>query len=137
MTSELPFYELYPTFEIQREGGILPRIYLPKDFIKILPSFYNQGRKKTVDDYAQNLGRVFEFTPLKSEIELCWGNKTGVEYGDETGLIHISVGLRERLDLGFSCGGACFIESNLGTHNSFITGAIAMKYVSELLKTII
>jgi hypothetical protein len=56
-----------------------------------------------------------------------------LNWDDVHGLANISVGTQSGLDLNTD-GTPHFQEHNLEWLNSFIAGAIAMKYLSELLK---
>ncbi|MEK6859666.1 MAG: hypothetical protein AABX54_02515 [Nanoarchaeota archaeon] len=120
-------FMIYPTFEIVEGRGVIPRIYLPRDFKKLVPIFYEQGRKQEVIDYVHGLARMIEDENFKN-IRLNWD--------DVLGLRNISISSSCGLDLDVS-GWPNFQEHNLGGSGraSFIGGAIAMKYISELLKS--
>ncbi len=119
---------VYPTFEVNDQRGILPTIRLPRDFQNRLPAFYERGRKQKVEDYAKNLETMFKTTldfPFK--IELNWTEKEG--------LTEISTSPSSGFYLETSGGWPMFSEHNLGALPAFATGFIAMKYISELLKS--
>ena len=116
---------LYPTFEIIENKGILPHIHLPRNFKELVPKFYQEKIKEILEDYAGNLENFLKETPFNSSIKLQWNKKNG--------LTNINVG-SAGLDLS-QIGIPKFVEHNLGTYNAIPAGIIAMKYVSELLKS--
>ena len=117
-------FMLYPTFEfIEQRGQFFPNIHLPDDFQERIPRFYEQGRKQDIEDCAKTIEQEFLISEL--EIRLNWHEKLG--------LTNISVGPSGGLDLDERAG--CFQEHNLGTRTSIASGFIAMKYISELLKS--
>ena len=117
-------FMLYPGFDfIEARGQFLPSIRLPKDFKARIPKFYEQGVKEEIEAYA----KIVEKEYLKGlEIRLQWD--------DEKGLTNISVGPSGGLDLSEDRW-PNFQEHNLGTKTGIAAGFIAMKYVSDLLKT--
>ena len=117
---------VYPTFEPCSGKGIIPFVNLPENFKELFPEFYKDGRKKDIENYTTQLQKVFQPTMQGLEIRLQWDN--------EKGLTNISLGGHSGFDLNES-GWPGFQEHNLGMRNSFIAGAVAMKYVSELLKS--
>lgn len=118
---------LYPSFMyIEHRGQILPYIRLPRDFVDLIPRFYEQGRRETVDEYARTLERITQESPLKTTFRLQWDT--------ELGLTNISIGPSGGLDLNNE-GWPKFQEHNLGTKTGFTAGSIAIVYVSELLKS--
>jgi hypothetical protein len=120
---EFPFI-LYPAFDfIEQRGQFLPSIRLPEDYKDLVPKFYQQGRKPDVEDYAKIIQE--RFLESKLEVRLNWDN--------EQGLTNISVGPSGGLDL--SEINDKFQEHNLGTKTGIASGFIAMKYISELLKS--
>jgi len=116
---------VYPTFEITKARGIIPRLYLPRDFKKRVRLFYEQGRKEDVERYVRELEAVIKGSSMETKI--------GLQWSDTDGLRNISVSPSCGLDLN-DRGIPSFQEHNLGGRASFIAGAIATKYVSELLK---
>jgi hypothetical protein len=56
-----------------------------------------------------------------------------LRWDDKRGLVNISVGIHGGLDLPND--GIIFQEHNLSGENGVVAGFIAMKYVSELLKS--
>ncbi|MBT4135517.1 hypothetical protein HOD75_03455 [archaeon] len=116
-------FMFYPTFEVVEGRGILPKIYLPSDFEELVPKFYEQERRKTVEDYVRNLDGCFE---RDLGIRLNWDDRWGLRNISGIGL---GLDLDER-------GLPNFQEHNLGGtgKSSFVLGAVAMKYVSELMK---
>ena len=116
---------LYPTFEYVDGRGWIPRIKLPKDFKELVGHFYQKKREETIEDYADKWREHSEERGLMQRIRLQWNNILG--------LTNISVGT-SGLDLNTS-GWPGFQEHNLGGSYSFIAGSIAMKYVSELMKS--
>lgn len=119
---ELPKEMFYPTFELAPGRGIIPKIHLPNGYKELVLKFYDEGRKKDVEDYAKGLEGLFK----ELEIRLNWDEKRG--------LSDISLGGHHGLDLNEE-GFPNFQEHNLGMIYSFIAGSIAMKYISELLKS--
>ena len=116
----------YPTFEIVEGRGIIPRINLPENYQDLVRRFYECGRRTKVDDYAKGLEELLRNSGSFLDIRLNWH--------EVEGLINISVGSQGGLDLNTS-GTPQFQEHNLGWHNSFIAGSVAMKYILELLKS--
>ena len=118
---------LYPTFEfIEQRGAWIPSIRLPEDYLNLIPKFYGQNRRPEVEDYARTIEK--EFLGEELEIKLRWD---GIR-----GLTNISVGMYGSLDLDERGGRwVNFQEHNLGTETSIASGLIAMKYISELLKS--
>ena len=115
---------LYPTMEIVPGRGFIPKVTLPRNFKELVPKFYEQERKRTVEDYIKNLK---ETDLSKTEIRTQWEEKRG--------LVNISLGTHGGFDLNDRTGHPHFQEHNLGGTNSYIAMAIATKYVSELLKS--
>ena len=115
---------LYPTFTfIEQRGQYIPYIRVPRNFEELVPRFYEQNRKLTVEEYARQIEE--KFLEGKLEIRLNWD--------EEFGLRNISVGPSGGLDLDErSC---CFQEHNLGTKTGTAAGFIGLLYVSELLKS--
>lgn len=114
----------YPTFEFIENRGWFPNITLPKDFEKLVPHFYEKGRKTTIEEYAKLVEDRFG---RHLEIRLRWNDKKG--------LTNINIGPSGGLDLTDNLGYPHFAEHNLGTNTSITSGMIAMKYISELLKS--
>jgi len=115
---------LYPTFEFIENRGWFPNINLPENYKELVPNFYKQKRKNTVEKYAKMVEEKFIG---KLEIKLKWDK--------EEGLTNIDIGgIGAGLDLSeqFS---PHFCEHNLNTKTSLMTGMIAMKYISELYKS--
>lgn len=118
-------FMLYPTFEfIETRGQFFPDVKLPEDFEERIPKFYEQGGKEEVKNYA----KIIEKEYLKETLEI------KLQWDEEKGLTNISVGPSGGLDLSEN-GWSNFQEHNLGTKTGIAAGFIAMKYVSELLKT--
>ncbi len=116
---------LYPTFDfIEQRGQFLPSIRLPEDYKKLVPKFYEQKRKPDVENYA----KIIQEQYLKGDLEV------RLNWNEEQGLTNISVGPSGGLDLSQE-GWPKFQEHNLGTRTGIASGFIAMKYVSELLKS--
>lgn len=127
LTDRQTFWMVYPTFEpIEHRGCIIPRVLLPRDFKNKIPDFYSQGRKENIELYTKQVTELLSGTPFELSIRLQWNNSLGLE--------HISAG-GGGLDLNDSSGWPCFQEHNIGTNSGFVTGIIATKYVSELLKS--
>ena len=114
-------FMLYPTFEIVDNRGIIPSIRLPREYLEIIPKFYEQGRKEDVEEHTKSLQEL-----SNTKIRLQWDEKKG--------LTNISIGTAG-LDLN-EYGWPSFQEHNLGGNYSLYTGSIAMKYISEMLKTV-
>jgi len=124
---------LYPIFyPIKYRRVILPNIRLPQDFRELVPRFYEQGRQQTIEEYARNVRSVLERDPTGKLIEhpeiiLNWDKKSGlkkIEIGPASLYLVDALGSSPH-----------FHEYNLGTHDGYVTGIIAMAYVSELLKS--
>jgi len=117
-------FMIYPTFEFnEQRGQYFPNIHLPKNFKELVSKFYEQKRKQKIEEYSKTIQQEY----LKNSLEI------RLQWDDELGLTNISVGPSGGLDLEErSC---CFQEHNLGTKTSIATGFIAMKYISELLKS--
>ena len=76
---------LYPFFQIiAQRGQLIPLIRLPKNYKELVPDFYQEGGKETIEQYTQNLEKMIKGTSLETEINLQWD--------DNTGLGNISVG---------------------------------------------
>jgi len=118
-------YITYPTFSIVERRGIIPNIPLPEDYEALVPRFYEEGRRETVEKYKTKLEKLLEERGTPLDIRLQWDERRG--------LTNISVGTQGGLDLNDLNG--TFQEHNLGWTNGFMAGFIAMKYVSELLKS--
>jgi len=116
---------LYPSFEVVEGRGIIPRIYLPGNYTELVERFYQSGAREELNEYAHGIEKLLESGGELLDIRLNWNNVHG--------LTNISVGTQSGLDLNTD-GIPHFQEHNLGWLNSFIAGAIAMKYLSELLK---
>lgn len=116
----------YPSFIISPNRGIIPHIPLPRNYLELVPKFYQQGRKEDVERYLAKVEEMLKQRSLVMDIRLSWREKQG--------LTNISVGTHGGLDLSESRR-PCFEEHNLGWTNGIIAGAIAMNYVSELLKS--
>jgi hypothetical protein len=118
-------FMLYPAFDfIEQRGQIIPNIRLPENYKELVPKFYEQGRKPDVEDYARTIQENF----LKGDLEI------KLNWNKEQGLTNISVGPSGGLDLSEQ-GWPKFQEHNLGTKTGIASGFIAMKYISELLKS--
>jgi hypothetical protein len=113
----------YPTFEVIDGIGIIPKIFIPRNLEELVPKFYENGGRKCVEDYVESLYECFgeDFV-----IRLNWDGRMGLR--------NISLGATG-LDLN-ERGLPNFQEHNLGGdgRNSFVVGAVAMKYISELIK---
>jgi len=116
---------IYPVFNLVECRRVIPQIKLPRDYKDRVLVFYEQGRKAKVLGYTSKLQEMFKGGPLEMKARLQWDAKRG--------LIHISTG-GGGLDLSES-GWPNFQEHNMGNTNSFVAGAIAMKYISELFKS--
>jgi len=123
----LPIEMLYPTFEAFRGKGIVPNIFLPENYNKLVENFYNDNGKELVDTYAHNLEELANSIIQGREIQLVWD--------DELGLKHIKIGADGGLDLNVDTPIPKYQEHNLGTETGIIAGLIATKYISELLKS--
>ncbi|MCL5018727.1 MAG: hypothetical protein M1416_03120 [Candidatus Pacearchaeota archaeon] len=116
-------FMLYPTFEFIENRGWFPWINLPEDYKGLVPEFYKQERKNTIEKYAKMVEERFIG---RLEIRLQWDK--------EEGLTNINVGFGAGLDLNKQIA-PHFCEHNLNTTTSLMTGMIAMKYISELYKS--
>lgn len=117
-------FMLYPTFTIC-DWRIIPNINLPENYQKLILNFYEQNRKKEIEKYAKKIHE--KYTGKRLEIKLKWDSKKG--------LTNINIGFQGGLDLSEQLGYPHFAEHNLTTETSIATGMIAMKYISELLKS--
>ena len=118
---------VYPTFRISQGGVIFPDVNLPRNFRELVPGFYAQKRNEDVTKYTQMLQGLIAKGGEGLDIQLKWDNKSG--------LTNILFEVHGGLDLVVSQGWPRFREYDLGLPNIFYAGAIAMKYVSELLKS--
>lgn len=119
-------FRLYPTFQfIESRGQFLPNIHLPDNYREIVPLFYEEGRKESVEEYAKTLEEKY----LKGELEI------KLLWDEQDGLTNISVGPSGGLDLEDRGRSAYYQEHNLGTRTGIASGFIAMFYISELLKS--
>jgi hypothetical protein len=113
--------ELYPRFELTfvRSGGIIPLVSLPKDYRSLLPIFYDSAGKERVIDFTKGLG-----SRTSKEILLSWDLHDGLT---SISMSNCGLDLNERDE---------FQEHNLNYQplNCFICGAVAQKYVYELLR---
>jgi hypothetical protein len=117
---------LYPTFEIVERRGIIPRIKLPLDYEELVSRFYACGARQIVEKFARDLESLTRESESEKEIRLQWDDKKG--------LTNIAIAAQGGLDINEG-GYPSFQEHNLGWMNSFLSGAVAMKYISELLKS--
>lgn len=119
-------FMLYPTFEfIEDRGHWFPNIALPIDYKTLVPNFYKEGRKEVITEYAKLVEKTLGEEKL--EIRLHWDDKEGLR--------NINIGYQGGLDLIENLGFPHFAEHNLATETSIASGIIAMKYISELLKS--
>ncbi len=118
-------FMLYPTFEFIKNRGLFPNITLPENYKSFVPNFYKQRRKDIIEKYSKSIEETLAKRDLG--IKLKWDN--------EKGLTNISIGFQGGLDLSEQFHYPHFAEHNLGTETSIISGIIAMKYISELLKS--
>ena len=128
----LPLFEsmeadLYPLFTIVESRGFIPNIPLPENYKQIVPRFYEQGRKADVEEFVSDLEKMIKGTDHELPIMLQWD--------EEQGLTNIAIGAHGGLDLNDEDSYPSFQEHNLGWTNSLMASAIAMKYVSELLRS--
>jgi hypothetical protein len=117
---------IYPTFLLVSDRGLIPNINLPRNYLAIIPLFYENNGKEIVETYVSELKKEIKGTRLDNQIKLDWDDKKGLYY--------INVGTDGGLDLKTQ-GWPGFAEHNLGPYNGFIAGIVAMKYVSELIKS--
>ena len=119
-------FMLYPTFEfVESRGHWFPSINLPQNYEELIPNFYKEGRKDTLMEYAKLVEKTLGEGKL--EIRLHWDDKEGLR--------NINIGYQGGLDLIENLGFPHFCEHNLATETSIASGMIAMKYISELLKS--
>jgi hypothetical protein len=127
---EIPAYMYYPQLSFLADGRAIPSVPLPPDYLERIPLFYQQGRRKIVEDYVTKAGvyiqnrRIVKSAP---DIRLNWNEKTG--------LTNISMGAHGGFDLNDDRTIAKFQEHNLGGDDGIIAMTIAMAYVIELLKS--
>lgn len=118
---------LYPYFQIiEQRGQLIPSINLPENYKELVKTFYAEKGRESIEKYVEDLKRIIKGSSLETDINLQWDK--------ETGLRNISVGPSGGLDLNEG-GWPSFQEHNLGTKTSFVAGAVAQKYISELLKS--
>jgi len=119
-------FRLYPTYPlVEHRGSPIPNIHLPENFKELVKRFYKQGRRKSIEEYQKKLEEILKKTNFETQIMLQWDDKVG--------LINISTrgaGLYLNEE-----GIPNYQEHNLGIKNSFVLGAIAQMYISELLKS--
>lgn len=116
----------YPTFE--PDGWrIIPSIRLPLNYRELIPLFYENNGKEIIEEYVEALEGLCRLQRTMGVLEI------GLRWDDEKGLTNINLGTHSGLDLDTSLTPR-FSEHNIGFGNSFIGGAVAMKYVSELTK---
>jgi len=125
-------FMLYSTF-VFCDGRIIPTVRLPRDFKKRVPVFYKQGRTVEVIDYSDKLAEHMGYCGLG--LEGRFDSKEDLNWDDKKGLVMIKVRPSGALDLNDRDGWPGFAEHNLGGRAAFLTGAVAMKYVSELMKS--
>lgn len=101
-------------------------MHLPGDYLERVKRFYAEGRKDDVEIYARELENLTRRERRFGEIRLIWDERRG--------LTNIGIGPGAGLDLEDN-GIPRFAEHNLGSLNGQIAGAVAMKYVSELMKS--
>lgn len=118
-----------PTFEFGN-GRIIPHVILPMNFLELVPRFYEQARKQEVIDYVGELNKHLEYCGININVDPV----SDILWDEERGLTSIIMRPSGGLDLN-EHGWPNFQEHNLGGKRSFIAGAIAMKYVSELWKS--
>ncbi len=121
-------FMLYPTFEFG-DGRIFPTVRLPRSYKELIPLFYEQGRKGELVEYLDHLNKHLEYCGIETRV---YG--TDLLWDDKKGLTTIKIKPSGGLDLE-ERGWPHFAEHNLGAERAFVAGAIAMKYVSELLKS--
>lgn len=118
---------LYPTFEPVRDrGALMPSVRLPRNYQELVPKFYEQGGKERLEIYVGQVRGLLTGVMAEHKVRLAWD--------DERGLVSIRAGPSGGLDLS-ERGWPNFQEHNLGTETGLIAGIIAMKYVSELIKS--
>jgi hypothetical protein len=117
----------YPTVSIVEGRGLIPNISLPIEFERLVSSFYREGRRETVERYREGIEKLLKERGKPLDIRLQWDERKG--------LTNISVGAQGGLELNDLGGVPFFQEHNLGWRNGWMAGFIAMKYVSELLKS--
>jgi hypothetical protein len=130
LTHEVILWMTYPAFIIAEGRGVIPDVRLPHDFEKRVPKFYEQGRKKDVESYVQEIRSTLGRKNLTGEFP-----EIRLQWDDKQGLTNISVGVQGGLDLIISGGLPRFQEHNLGGEAGYAAGFVAMQYVSELLKS--
>lgn len=115
----------YPFFiYAEHRGAVFTWIELPENYQEVILNFYQKGGREEIEEFARSLDRSLEDIFGKPDIRLNWD--------DQRGLVNISIGVNGGMDLDSEC--RRFVEHNLGSRTSLITGAIAINYVSELLK---
>ncbi len=117
---------VYPTMIIVEDRGFIPRVYLPRNFKKLVPLFYQEKRNLMVEEYASQLKNIFRKMEHHFPIELCWDNQLG--------LIRVRVGMASCLELEDG-GWPRYTEHNIGTYNGIAADMAARFYISELIKS--
>ena len=112
----------YPSFSwIEQRGALFLNAQLPSDYETRIQKFYESGGKKDLEKLAENISNSMQDVFGKTEIRLKW-NKT-------KGLTDISIDPSGGMHLErFS-----FVEHNLGTKTSLMSGAIIINYIKRLL----
>lgn len=113
-----PVWKIYPRFGINPQGEIFPHVPIPKDYIELLPRFYEKHGKERVEELTAKLR---ENTRLN--IELRWH--------ETHGLTNISTSTPGGFDLDIR--EYEFVPHNLHGIQSLAAGAIAMEYARQLL----
>ena len=128
---KMPLYMLYPHFQLHerdRDWTVSPVLNLPQDYEERVPMFYQQGRRRFVEDYTDKWRKLCEMGNLGvTDLRLNWDKKLCLR--------NINLSTHAGLDLNTRDSFPHFQEHNLGISNAFVGAAIAIKYISELLKS--
>jgi hypothetical protein len=124
-------FMLYPTFGFSADGRIFVDVPLPRDYLDLVPLFYAQERREETLYYVDVLNEHLKYCGINvhvdPECDLIWDKTKGLEI--------IKIRPSGGLDLEDRGGLPHFAEHNLGGTRTFVAGAIATKYVKELLKS--
>ncbi len=112
----------YPSFIwSEQRGALFFNAQLPKDYRTRIQGFYQSGGKKYLEELAENVSVSMEDIFGRINIKLQWDNEdglTGISI-DPSGGVYL-----KKLS---------FVEHNLGTKTSLMTGAIIINYIKKLL----
>ncbi len=115
---------ILPRLQIHSEYGIIPNIRLPENLLDLVPRFYQNNGRETIENYVSDLIKTIKGTPQDFDIKLIWDA--------ELGLRNIGIG-SGGLDLNLN-GWPSFQLHNIGQGKALISSAIGSEYLWELLR---